>query len=162
MKNFKNLITGVLILFLIFSSISVYALTGTKSIDVIYDNIKVTLDGKTINMDAEPFEYNGITYVPVESVSKALGANAKWNSKTKTVEITNSSSKSSNSSTDTSKTPTVTPQAPEKKEITVYITKTGAKYHSSGCRYLSKSKISISLESAKRSYSPCSVCNPPR
>lgn len=43
----------------------------------------------------------------------------------------------------------------------VYVTRTGAKYHRSGCRYLSKSKIPISLEDAKRRYSPCSVCNPP-
>ena len=46
---------------------------------------------------------------------------------------------------------------------TVYITNTGEKYHSSGCRYLSKSKIPISLSDAKaRGYTPCSVCNPPR
>lgn len=50
----------------------------------------------------------------------------------------------------------------QKKSVTVYITKTGEKYHRDGCRYLSRSKIAISLENAKRSYSPCSVCNPPR
>lgn len=44
---------------------------------------------------------------------------------------------------------------------TVYITKTGSKYHTSGCRYLSRSKIPISLEDAIRRYSPCSVCRPP-
>lgn len=44
---------------------------------------------------------------------------------------------------------------------TVYITKTGSKYHRSGCRYLSRSQIPISLESAMRSYGPCSVCKPP-
>ena len=42
----------------------------------------------------------------------------------------------------------------------VYITQTGSKYHRDGCRYLSKSKISISLTDAKRRYSPCSVCKP--
>ena len=45
---------------------------------------------------------------------------------------------------------------------TVYITNTGEKYHRSGCRYLSKSKISISLSKAKaEGYTPCSVCKPP-
>jgi hypothetical protein len=44
----------------------------------------------------------------------------------------------------------------------VYITRTGSKYHRAGCRYLSKSKIPISLKEAKQHYSPCSVCNPPR
>ena len=43
---------------------------------------------------------------------------------------------------------------------TVYITRTGAKYHRGNCRYLKYSKIPISLEKAKKSYSPCSVCRP--
>ena len=47
--------------------------------------------------------------------------------------------------------------------VTVYITETGAKYHRSGCQYLSKSCIPIDLEDAKdRGYTPCSKCNPPR
>ena len=42
---------------------------------------------------------------------------------------------------------------------TVYITKTGSKYHRDGCRYLRKSQIAISLSDAKnRGYSACSVC----
>lgn len=44
---------------------------------------------------------------------------------------------------------------------TVYITRTGSKYHRSGCRYLSRSKISISRSNAISSgYTPCSVCRP--
>lgn len=44
---------------------------------------------------------------------------------------------------------------------TVYITKTGAKYHTGSCRYLSRSKIPISLADAKqKGYTPCSVCKP--
>ena len=43
---------------------------------------------------------------------------------------------------------------------TVYITRTGSKYHRSSCRYLKYSKISISLEKAKQNYGPCSVCRP--
>lgn len=49
------------------------------------------------------------------------------------------------------------------KQITVYITRTGKKYHRAGCRYLSKSMIPISIKEAKRrGYGPCSACNPPR
>jgi competence protein ComEC len=52
--------------------------------------------------------------------------------------------------------------ATDPSKITVYITKTGEKYHTSGCRYLSSSKIPISLKDAKaRGYGPCSVCKPP-
>lgn len=45
-------------------------------------------------------------------------------------------------------------------ESTVYITRTGEKYHLSNCRYLRKSKIPISLEEAKKGYQPCKVCRP--
>jgi hypothetical protein len=47
-------------------------------------------------------------------------------------------------------------------QVTVYITRTGEKYHRAGCRYLSKSMIPMALETAKaRGYTPCSVCKPP-
>lgn len=47
-------------------------------------------------------------------------------------------------------------------EGTVYITRTGSKYHRAGCRYLSRSQLPVDLGDAKRYYLPCSVCNPPR
>lgn len=46
--------------------------------------------------------------------------------------------------------------------ITVYITKTGSKYHRWGCKYLKDSCILIDLDEAKaRGYTPSSECNPP-
>jgi hypothetical protein len=57
--------------------------------------------------------------------------------------------------------------APQKqvqpKEQTVYATRTGKKYHRATCRYLSKSKIPVSLKDAKaQGLTACSVCNPPQ
>jgi hypothetical protein len=55
--------------------------------------------------------------------------------------------------------------APQRDErsITVYITDTGAKYHTGSCRYLSRSKHPISLRDAKaQGYDACKVCRPPR
>lgn len=47
------------------------------------------------------------------------------------------------------------------KAVTVYITRTGAKYHRSSCRYLKKSKISITKSSAiSQGYTACKVCKP--
>ncbi len=44
---------------------------------------------------------------------------------------------------------------------TVYITKTGEKYHTAGCSYPGKDKIPISLSEAKaKGYTPCSKCHP--
>jgi hypothetical protein len=68
-----------------------------------------------------------------------------------------------------SPTPTIAPlpttiiqNSQDDKSITVYVTKTGSKYHRSGCRYLSRSQISISLSETKKYYSPYSVCDPPQ
>ena len=45
---------------------------------------------------------------------------------------------------------------------TVYVTKTGKKYHRDGCQYLKKSKIPMSLSEAKNAgLEPCSKCHPP-
>lgn len=45
---------------------------------------------------------------------------------------------------------------------TVYVTRTGKRYHRDGCRYLATSKIPISLKDAKaKGYTPCKVCHPP-
>ena len=43
----------------------------------------------------------------------------------------------------------------------VFVTKSGKKYHTEGCRYLSKSKIPMSLEDADKRFGPCSSCSPP-
>jgi hypothetical protein len=46
---------------------------------------------------------------------------------------------------------------------TVYVTKTGDKYHTATCKYLKKSKITMTLGDAIESgYEPCKVCDPPR
>jgi hypothetical protein len=44
---------------------------------------------------------------------------------------------------------------------TVYVTRTGAKYHADYCRYLKQSKYSINLsEAVEQGYTACSVCRP--
>jgi ketosteroid isomerase-like protein len=47
-------------------------------------------------------------------------------------------------------------------EQTVYVTRTGKKYHTVGCRYLKSSQIPMKLKDAVNAgYTPCSVCRPP-
>jgi hypothetical protein len=48
------------------------------------------------------------------------------------------------------------------KSQTVYITRTGKRYHRAGCRYLAHSSIPVTLKDAKANgYTPCKVCRPP-
>ena len=51
-------------------------------------------------------------------------------------------------------------KASEEKDVTVYVTKSGTKYHRANCSHL-KSKIPILLSDAEKRYTPCSVCHPP-
>ena len=54
------------------------------------------------------------------------------------------------------------PPAPKVESVTVYVTRTGKKYHKASCSYLRKSKIPISLQDAKSNgYTACSRCGPP-
>ena len=69
-----------------------------------------------------------------------------------------SGSSSGGSSSDSSSVPAAYSSSDDQSE-TVYITNTGSKYHSAGCRYLKKSQIPMSLSEAKRQgYTACSVC----
>lgn len=49
----------------------------------------------------------------------------------------------------------------QQKDVAVYITKTGKKYHKSSCRYLSRSQIKTTQkEAVKNGYEACEVCRP--
>lgn len=54
------------------------------------------------------------------------------------------------------------PQQTQQQTITVYLTKTGKKYHRSGCGSLYRSKIPTDLVIARQKYGPCGNCKPPR
>jgi len=59
--------------------------------------------------------------------------------------------------------PATEPSAEELVGQTVYVTKSGTKYHLGTCSHLSKSKIERSLADAKNAgYEPCKTCNPPK
>ena len=66
-------------------SCAVFASTGTQNISATYDNIKIVVDGRTVNASAEPFIYNGVTYLPVRAVGEALGKEVSWDSSTNTI-----------------------------------------------------------------------------
>ncbi len=91
MKNtLKGYIIGVLSTVLLIGSVA-YAASTTKSIDVIYDNIKVYKDNvlcetKDANGTVvEPFIYNGTTYMPVRGTANLAGMNVTWDGATKSV-----------------------------------------------------------------------------
>lgn len=121
--------------------------------------IVCTSDGKNISFNVKPGDYKYGSDVK-------SGVNNNSSSASISNKISTPSSQKSSSSTSTSnivKAPSQTQVNSDKQNITVYITKTGKKYHRAGCRYLSRSQIPISLKEAEaEGYQPCSVCNPPQ
>lgn len=56
---------------------------------------------------------------------------------------------------------TLTMCAGTETNITVYVTKTGEKYHRQGCSFLRASAIPMALQDASVKHTPCSKCSPP-
>jgi phosphatidylserine/phosphatidylglycerophosphate/cardiolipin synthase-like enzyme len=57
----------------------------------------------------------------------------------------------------------VSPDQNPGQEATVYITKSGKKYHAQGCSFLTASSTPVKLAEAKsRGFTACSKCNPPQ
>ena len=78
---------------LVLISTTAFATIGSRTAELLYDNIKVMLNGKEITpTDAngnvvEPFIINGTTYLPVRGVASALGLNVGWDAATNTVTL---------------------------------------------------------------------------
>lgn len=87
--------SGVIFTLILVTSINVFA-TGIvrRKIDVVYNNIKLVVDGKPVafgkdsaGKQIEPFIHNGTTYLPVRAVGEALGKKVDWDGKTQTVYV---------------------------------------------------------------------------
>ncbi|MHB9024737.1 MAG: copper amine oxidase N-terminal domain-containing protein [Armatimonadota bacterium] len=119
-----------------------------------------TSNGAQITLTSPPYISQGTTFVPLRFVSEGLGASVAWDGATRKATVTHPNSGNTLAFTAPSQVrrPQATTSGP-----TVYITRTGAKYHSAGCQYLRRSCIPISLSEAKaQGYTPCSRCSPPR
>ena len=100
MKRNKDMMRGFLMGVLLCAmvvSIPMAAASATKrSIDVVYNDIKLVVDGKRVTPTdgngniVEPFIYNGTTFLPLRAVSNALTGGTKpvsWDQETYTVYI---------------------------------------------------------------------------
>lgn len=71
------------------TSIASYANPSVKNVNVVYDNIKVVVDNipVTIDKNSQPLILNNKVYLPISIVSKSIGKDIQWDSKTSTVYI---------------------------------------------------------------------------
>lgn len=79
-------------------SFSVIALSISLVLGGVYafgaGKIKIVVNGQNIATDVAPRNVNGRVLVPISTISKALGANVSWDSKSQTVSIKQGTSSS--------------------------------------------------------------------
>lgn len=94
----KERIKGVFIgmgLMMVFSFASNFSMAETmkKNIEVLYDDVRVFIDGVEISPkdsqgeEVEPFIYKGTTYVPLRAIGEGLGQGVAWDEETKSIHI---------------------------------------------------------------------------
>jgi hypothetical protein len=88
----KGFILGMVFTLMLVSTVNVFGASVGKAIDVVYNNIKIVVDGKPVSFgkdsagnNIEPFIYNGTTYLPVRAVGEAIGKKVDWDGATQTV-----------------------------------------------------------------------------
>lgn len=88
MKRFKSLVLGLLsaVIFLLFLAVGVSA--EHYSIDGYTIPIEIIVNNEKIITDKGAFLENETTYIPVRSVSEALGAVVSWDSESRTASVT--------------------------------------------------------------------------
>lgn len=94
-QKLKLYLAGVLTTVLLFCLIgTAYAYVGRATREVEYRDIKVSLDGQTLDLRnakgdrVEPFMIDGTNYLPVRALAEALGLNVRWDSPSSTIVLT--------------------------------------------------------------------------
>ncbi|MBS5164614.1 MAG: copper amine oxidase N-terminal domain-containing protein [Butyricicoccus pullicaecorum] len=147
--------------------------TATKGETVVSVQIgsttaQVSGVAKTLDVPAQTIE--GRTMVPARFVAESLGATVAWDNATETVKISTANQSAPSSSAPDKATPaekTTTPTkpstpAPSKPDssasTTVYITKTGKRYHYDGSCNGGTYIPSTLAEAKERGLTPCNKC----
>lgn len=87
-RNLKKALTLGCAMLMVSGALSVSAANLTKKVEAVYNNIKVTYDGKAQAPQYEPFMINGTVYVSLRDAGQITNNNVNWDSTNKTVQIT--------------------------------------------------------------------------
>lgn len=91
MRHYRRYLAGGLAALALCAMGTASASVGKVTQELEYRNIKVTLDGKELDLrnakgdPVEPFMFGGTNYLPVRALSEALGLEVSWDSATATV-----------------------------------------------------------------------------
>jgi len=81
-------ITGVILALAMLATLPVLARVSQETITVSFNNIRIAVNGQTVQTEFEPFIFQGRTYLPVRDVANAMGFGVTWEDATNTVHLT--------------------------------------------------------------------------
>ena len=90
-QKFGYMAIGAVLALIIITTIPVLAARIERQLTVIYNDIKIYVDGERITprnalgREVEPFISDGITYLPVRAVAEAFGKTVEWDGATQSV-----------------------------------------------------------------------------
>ncbi|MDD6483882.1 MAG: stalk domain-containing protein [Clostridiales bacterium] len=88
LSNLRRIFCGFIAGAVVAAIVPVIAKTVEEQITVYYKDIKINIDGEPLDTTgAEPFIYDGTTYLPVRKISEAVGKNVQWDGTTNTVSL---------------------------------------------------------------------------
>jgi hypothetical protein len=87
--NLKSLIIGGIIGASIMTASGAFAAVGDK-VEAIFAEFNIVLNGNSVVLDETPLVYNGTSYLPVRSLSNALGLDVTYKADSRTIELSSS------------------------------------------------------------------------
>lgn len=140
------------------------ATVGKVTKELEYRDINVTLDGKELDLrDAkgnhvEPFMFEGTNYLPVRALAESLGLNVSWNGQPATVVLTTDAYAAQQAAANQAAADAAAAQQQTQTSRTVYITKTGSKYHYSNSCNGGTYYASTLAQAQAKGLKPCDKC----
>jgi len=113
MKKVSYLLGGIVIGMVLTVATPTLAETVKTISAKLNTTVKVAINGKSTKLNAQPITYNGLNYLPVGEISRALGMKVNYDKGTDTISINDSSAVSTN---ETSAQPIPTTN-PTKKDV---------------------------------------------
>lgn len=88
MKKYSRLFVTVIVTTIVMTlviGLFVYANSAAKTIEVLFNSVKLTVNGKKV--EADTIAYQGVTYVPLRATAEMLGKEVGWDQATMTASI---------------------------------------------------------------------------
>lgn len=85
LRKYKQFIIGLILGSLMFTATPAFA--KNLKIDVIFDNIKIKINGNLANIEEEPFIYKGKTYIPLRAIAELFDKEVNFDSRNNEINI---------------------------------------------------------------------------